>query len=292
MTESGYIGYRWLLSDLRRLGWIEGKNMEVVRLSAEGREARFPELAREAVRRRPDVILVTSSRLVLALKAETMTIPVVGITADPIASGIISNLARPEGNITGFSSTPGDAILGKQLELLREAVPEASRVAFLVPESVWPDGTTSRALREAAARLGVALIGAPLAGPIEESEYRRVFQVMLQEGAQALIVGDTPENIAHHQIIVALAAQARLPAMYHSDRYAKAGGLMSYAFDIRDMVRRAADYIDRILKGARPSALPYQQPTKFELVINLKTAKALGLTIPPSLLARADQVIE
>lgn len=294
LTETGHPYLKVLFSELQRLGYVEGQNLVVERRSAEGRTAQFPELAQEVVRLQPDVVLAISSRLVRALKAATTTIPIVGLTADPIAGGIVSNLARPGGNITGFSATSSDENLGKQLELLREVVPTVSRVAFLVPQRLWegPEDRYGRVMRAAASRLGLTLVGAALLDPIQEPEYRRVFAGIVRDRVEALVVGDAAENFVHRRVIVELAAQARLPAMYPFRDFVDAGGLMGYVEDVAQRFRGAALYIDRILKGTHPGELPYQLPTNFELVINLKTANALGLTIPPSVLLRADQVIE
>lgn len=291
MTEGGQRYYQVLFSELRRLGYIEGKNLVVERRSGEGRTERYPDLAREVVQLRPDLIYANSAQLVWAFKAATTTIPIVGTTDDPIASGLVASLARPGGNVTGFSVTAGDEVLGKDLELLREAVPRVSRVAFLLRRAAWED-RYGRVMRATTQRAGLTLIGAPLSDPIQEPEYRRAFATMARERVQALVVSDHAENIAHHRLIVDLAAQSRLPAIYPSRDFADIGGLMVYGFDFADVWLGAARYIDRILKGANPAELPFQQPTKFELVINLKTAKTLGLTIPPSLLFRADRLIE
>ena len=291
MREGGDQIYRAFFSELRRSGYVEGKNLVVERRSAKGHTGRYPELAREVVQLRPHVICASSTQLVSAFKAATTTIPVVGVTYDPVASGLAASLARPGGNITGFTVNAGDEIFGKYLELLRQAAPEVTRVAFLLRRAAW-EGRQGQMMLEAAQRAGLTLIGAPLSDPIQEPEYRRVFSAVARERVQALVVSDHAENLAHHQLIVALAAHGRLPAIYPFRDFASAGGLMVYGFDVADLWLGVARYVDRILKGADPGELPYQQPTKFELVINLKTAKALGLTIPPSLLLRADQVLE
>ena len=294
LTEEKSRYIKVLFSELRRLGYTEGKNLVVERRSAEGRTERHQVLAREVAQLKPDLILAITSRLVMAFKVATKTIPIVGLTSDPIAEGLVASLARPGGNITGFSVTAGDEILGKRLELLREVVPTVSRVAFLAPRtsSEGPYASYGRLMGEAAQRMGLTLVAAPLGDPIQEPEYRRAFGLMARERAEALVVGDHAENFTHRRVIVDLAAQARLAAMYPYLDFAEAGGLMAYAGDLAENYRGAAGYIARILEGANPGELPYQQPAKFELVINLKTAKALGLTIPQSLLIRADQVIE
>jgi ABC-type uncharacterized transport system substrate-binding protein len=291
LTEEGSRYFKMLFSELRRLGYVEGKNLVVERRSAEGRTERFRNLAKEVVKLKPDIIVAVTSRLVQAFKAATVTIPIVGLTADPVAEGLVASLARPGGNITGVSITAGDEILGKHLQLLQEAVPTASRVAFLVPRAPW-EGRYGRVMRDAAQRAGLTLVGAPLSDPIQETEYRRAFAAMSRERTQAVIVGDQAENFTHRRVIVDLATHWRLPAIYPFREFVELGGLMAYATDLADLGRQAAGYIDRILKGANPGDLPYQQPTKFELVINVKTAKTLGLSIPPSVLARADELIQ
>jgi len=280
-----------LLSELGRLGYVEGRNLVVERRSGGGRRESYPNVAREVVALRPDVIFATSGRTAEACRAITSTIPIVTITSDPVALGLAASLPRPGGNITGFTVDAGIEVVGKRLELLKDAAPNAVRVAFLATQQAW-DGPWGLVMREAAERARVASIAATLADPIQEPEYRRAFTVVAKERAQALVVTDHAEGFANRRLIVDLAAQSRLPAIYAYREFVEAGGLMAYAFDPADMRRRVASYIDRILKGARPAELPFQQPTTFELVINLKTAKALGLSIPRLLLARADQVIE
>jgi putative tryptophan/tyrosine transport system substrate-binding protein len=291
MTEGGDQIYRAFFSELRRLGYVEGKNLVVERRSAEGHTGRYPELAREVVQLRPHVICASSTQLVAAFKAATTTIPIVGLTYDPVDYGLVGSLARPGGNITGFSVNAGDEVFGKYLELLRQAAPEVSRVAYLLRRAAW-QGRQGQMMLEAAKRTRLKLVGAPLSDPIQEPEYRRVFAALARERVQALVVSDHAENLAHHQLIVALAAQGRLPAIYPFRDFATAGGLMVYGFDVADLWLGVARYVDRILRGANPGELPYQQPTKFELVVNMKTAKALGLTVPQSLLLRADEVIQ
>jgi putative tryptophan/tyrosine transport system substrate-binding protein len=276
-----------LLSELRRLGYVESQNLIVERRSGAGRRASYPDVAREIVALKPDVIFATSGRMAEACRAITSTIPIVTITSDPVALGLAASLPRPGGNITGFTVDAGLEVVGKRLEFLKEARPNAIRVAFLATQQAW-DGKWGRVMREAAERAGVASIAATVGDPIGEPEYRRAFGVAAKERAQALVVTDHAEGFANRRLIVELAAQERLPAMYAYREFAEVGGLMAYAFDQADIRRGVANYIDRILKGARPAELPFQQPTKFELTVNLKTAKALGLTIPPYTPVRAE----
>jgi putative tryptophan/tyrosine transport system substrate-binding protein len=283
--------YRAFFQRLRQLGYIEGQNLAVARYSAEGRADHFAELAREVVRGNPDLIVVTSARLTLDFKAATDAIPVVATVADPVAFGIVSSLSRPGGNITGATADAGVEIEGKRLELLREMVPAASRVAYLASRRVW-EGPYTAAIRVAAQKINISLIGPPLADALQEAEYRRVFAAMTQEGADALVVSDQAEHLTNRSLIVELAATARLPAIYAYRDFTDIGGLMAYGADTRDMWRHTAGQVDQILKGTKPGDIPFYLPTKYELVINLKTAKALGIAVPPSLLIAAGEVIE
>jgi putative tryptophan/tyrosine transport system substrate-binding protein len=281
----------WLfLEELRRLGFVEGQNLVFERYSAEGRTDQFSELARDVVRSNPDLIIADATSLVLALKAATTTIPIVGVTSDPVAGGIVPSIARPGGNITGVTGT-GPEFWGKYVELLKEAVPGLSSVGFLASRKGWelPEGA---ATREAAQRVQISLIGPLLDYPLDAAEYRRVIAAMAQAGAQALIVYDQPQNYQNLRLIIELAEKGRLSAIYPFLDSVKLGGLMAYAPDLVEILRHLANQIAQILRGTSPGDLPFYQPTKFELVINLKTAKALGVTFPPSILARADEVIE
>jgi putative tryptophan/tyrosine transport system substrate-binding protein len=267
MTEAKDPYYKVLFSELRRLGYVEGQNLVVERRSGEGRPARFPEFAREVVQLQPDLIFLISGRMARAFQAATTTIPLVGITGDPISEKFVTSLARPGGNLTGFSTEVDESLLGKHPELLKEVVPRAARVAYLCPRAGW-ESIFGRLMRSAADRVGMTLIGALLDEPSQEPEYRRAFAAMVRERVDALLVADTGENYTHRRLIVELAAQARLPAIYDQRAYVEAGGLMAYGVDFLELFRGVAGYIDRILKGAKPGELPYQQPSKFELVIN------------------------
>lgn len=292
MAESSSVaGYTALFEELRRLGYVEGQNLAVERYSGEGLADHYPELARNVVLRSPDVIFTNGSRLALDFKMATTTIPIVAFTGDPVAYGLVPNLARPGGNMTGISLYAGLGILGKRLDLLRQAVPNLERVAFLVSPAEW-EGPSGTVMREAARAMGISLIDARLVPPFHEAEYRRAFASIARDGGQALIVGDQQENTMSRRLIAELAEQGGLPAMYGQRAYIEVGGLMVHTADIPDLFRRIARHIDVILKGTPPGEIPFYQPTKFDLVINLKTAKALGIAIPPSLLAQADEVIE
>ena len=292
MTETGnHPGLAALLREFRNRGYVEGKNLVILRFTGGGDPARFGSMVRDAVGTTPDLIITSSSRLALLYKAATSTIPVVGVMADPIAFGIVTSLARPDGNITGVSSDAGQEIWGKRLAMLLEIVPKASRVGFLASEGLW-DSTMGATFRQAATQLSVSIVGSRLKGITSEVEYRRVFATLEQEQAQGLIVYDQSENTVQRSLIVELAEKARLPAVYPYREYMQIGGLMAYAVDLENFWRRAAGYVDLIFKGAKPRDLPIYQVTKFQTVINLKTAKALGLNLPPTLLAQADEVIE
>ena len=278
-------------AELRRLGYIEGQNLRVERYSAEGRTAQYADLAREVVGRRPDVILSGKNEMILLLKAATLTMPIVGISADPVAAGIATSLARPGGNITGVSVDAGREVWGKRLELLKEAIPGLSRIGFLADHETW-DSWYGPALREAAQRQGLNFVGPQLHGSLQEPEYRRVILAIADAGAQALLASDQSENIANRGLISELATAARLPAMYAYPEFVSSGGLMAYGIKLSEAYRGAAGQIDQILRGTKPGEIPYQQATKFLFAINLKTANTLGLEIPPNVLARADEVIE
>jgi putative tryptophan/tyrosine transport system substrate-binding protein len=275
-----------LLRGLRELGYVYGEHFVIEARGGEGKPERFPGLATELVRLQVDVI-VASGPMLPVLKQATSTIPVVTTGAgDPVASGLVQSLARPGGNITGLSLQIRETD-GKRLELLKELVPGAAPVAV-----IWDPRVSSSALQEAefAARgRGWRLLSLEIR---DASEIEKAFKTATGARAGALLVSPSGLPDAHARRITELAAKSRLPAMYAFRFYVEAGGLISYGVDLRENYRRAAAFVDKILKGTRPADLPIEQPTKFELVINLKTAKALRLTIPQSVLGRADQVIE
>jgi putative ABC transport system substrate-binding protein len=286
--NSGHRGYRALVEELRRLGYAEGRNLIFERYSGEGRTEQYSELAEQVVRTKPDLILTFTTRMVVRFKSATTAIPVVAITADPIASGIATSLARPEGNITGVVSDAGVEIWGKRLALIAETVPALSKVGFIMPRV----NSVAAVGREAAQKIGISLFEAPLEGTIQEPEYRRVFEAMQQHKVGALVVADGAENFTNRRLIVELADKAKLPAIYPYRENVELGGLMAYAWDHPDGFRHAAQQIDQILKGAKPQDIPFYQTVKFDLILNLKTAKSLGLTFPLRLLATAGEVIE
>jgi putative ABC transport system substrate-binding protein len=262
----------------------------VERYSGEGRPERYAELARDVVNTHPDLILAVGGRLSLDFKMATTTIPIVTMIIDPIAMGLVASIARPGGNITGVTIAGGLEIIGKRMGLLVEAMPKLSTVGYLASRPFWED-PRGAAVREAAKQAGISLSPVMLSA-FDEAEYQRVFRSMEQDRADAFMVSDEPENGINRETIVELAAKGRIPAIYPFRDFVEAGGLMAYSIDLADISRRLANLIDKILKGANPGDIPFYQPTKFELSINLKTAKALGLEMPAMLLGRADEVIE
>ena len=278
-----------LRQGLRELGYVEGQTVRIEWRSAEGRYERLPELARELVRLRVDVLVAHPTIAVLAAKQATTTIPIViPASADPVGAGLVASLARPGGNITG-STFISSEISGKRLEFLKAIAPHAARVAVLANPTNPATALQLREAQVAAEGLGLVLEVLELRAA---GELDRVFSALNRGGAAALLVIDDPMLGSYRADIVKLVAKTRLPAMYGWRDWAEAGGLMSYGANVDEMFRRAVIYVDKLLKGAKPADLPVEQPTKFELVINLKTAKALRLTIPQSLLIRADQIIE
>jgi putative ABC transport system substrate-binding protein len=273
---------------LRDLGYVEGQNIVIEYRHAAGRAERLPELAAELVRLNVDVIVVAASQSTLAAKKATQTIPVIftGV-GDPVAQGLVASLARPGGNITGLASLSPE-VGGKRLELLKEVVPIASRVAILWNPTNSSNSLQIKEISPAAKALSLRIQSLEASKP---DDLEPAFVAMVRERADALSVFADPFLSTHRARLAQLAAKNRLPAMYGNSEYVEAGGLMSYAPSFSDMHRRAATFVDKILKGAKPADLPVEQPMKFEFVINLKTAKQIGLTIPPNVLARADKII-
>jgi putative ABC transport system substrate-binding protein len=276
---------------LRELGWIEGQNLAVEYRWAAGREERLPAFAVELVRSEVDLIVTSSTPAALAAQQATSTIPiVVTFVADPVGSGLVASLARPGSNITGVTTLTPE-LMAKRVELLKYAVPQAKRMAILWDPTGLAD-RTQRSMRKEAEGAGRAL-GVPLQfmEVRRPSDLDRAFPAMTAARIGALVVTPTPMLFEARRQIVTHAAQGRLPTMYPWREAVEAGGLMSYATNFPEMYRRAAAYVDKILRGARPADLPVEQPTRFELVISLKTAKTLGVVLPDSLVRRADEVI-
>jgi putative ABC transport system substrate-binding protein len=276
---------------LRELGYVEGKNVIIETRFAEGRNERLPELVAELLRRRIDVLLAGSTPGALAAKKTTTTVPIVfaGVL-DPVGGGVVSSLARPGGNITGVTvGVGGEGFTGKCLALLREAAPGLSNIAVLLNPSHPLSPQFRRELQGIAKELKIKF---DMREAANANELERALSAIGASKAQGVFVAPDPFLTASSARIARGASDSRLPALHFSKSFAEAGGLMSYGATLDESYRRAAAHVDKILKGMKPADLPVEQPTKFELVINLKTAKALGLTIPPSLLQRADQVIE
>ena len=290
LSVSGSRSFRAFFEELTRLGYVEGQNLGVERHSGEGRPERYAELARDVVNTHPDLILAVGARLSLDFKMATTTIPIVTVIIDPIAMGLVASIARPGGNITGVTIAGGLELIGKRIGLLVEAMPKLSTVGYLVSRPYWED-PRGAAAREVAKQAGISL-KATLLGAFNEAEYQRVFRSMEQDRADALMVSEEAENFTNRATIVELAAKGRIPTIYSSREFVQVGGLMAYSIDQAEIYRHLANLIDKIFRGANPGDIPFYQPTKFELSINLKTAKALGLEMPAMLLARADEVIE
>jgi putative tryptophan/tyrosine transport system substrate-binding protein len=276
-------------SGLREFGYVEGNNVVIDARWAEGRAERFPELLGELIQLKPDVIVVASTLGAVAARKVVTSIPVVFVgVADPLDMGLVVSLARPGGNMTGISRGFGEGLIGKGLQLLKNIVPGASRIAIL-----WnAAGEIAPRLKEAQA--AVRTLGmTPLPIDVREpSDFDSAFARMRKQNANAVMVVTDPLTLRYRETIVKLAAANRIPAVYEFAEFARAGGLISYAASVPPLFQRAARYVDKILKGARPGDLSVEQPTKFELVINLKTARALGIAVPQSVLLRADEVIQ
>ena len=285
----GTPNWQALVGGLRERGYVQGQNLVIECRWTEGQEERAPAIAAELVSLKPDLMVVAFTANVRAAKQATSAIPIVMVNVtDPVGRGLVPSLARPGSNVTGLALTVGMQIMGKYLQLLKEALPMASRVAVLTRGGLQPENRFRMELEAAAPALNVTLGFYRLGDP---EDFESAFATVTKARAEALLVVPDPFATVHAQRIVDLATQRRLPVM--SDRFfIPAGGLLAYDLNQPDLWRRIGLYVDKIFKGANPGDLPVEQPTKYELIINLKTAKALGLTIPQSLLMRADQVIE
>jgi len=274
---------------LGELGYVEGRDIAFEYRWAHGRADQLPALAAELARLKVDIIVVANTPGAHAAKRATTTIPIVLVGPDPLSTGLVASLGRPGGNITGVTLLPGPEIVGKYLQLIKEAVPKVSRVAVL-----WNQGSQMAPLmvREAEVAARALQLQVQSVGVRGADEFEGAFAAMKKERASAVVVLADPDSFLHQKQLAELAARSRLPAMYALTEHVEAGGLMAYSANFAEVARRAAIYVDKILKGAKPGDLPVEQPTKFELVVNLKTAKALGLTIPQSILIWADRVIE
>jgi putative ABC transport system substrate-binding protein len=274
---------------LRDLGYVDGRNVTIHWRWSEGKTDRLPALAMELVSLRPDVIVASGTQAVRAAKQATNAIPIVmAVSSYPDKIGLVDSLPRPGGNVTGLSNV-GPELSAKKLELLREIAPRTSRVAVLLNPTSAVEPLTLQELSTAAPAVGFEIQSVEIRSP---DDFSAAFAALSSSRVNSLLALGNPINFRGRQLIADFALKNRLPSIFDERLFVEAGGLMSYAPSFTDLFRRAATYVDRILKGANPADLPVEQPTKFELVINLKTAKALGLTIPPTVLARADEVIE
>jgi putative ABC transport system substrate-binding protein len=280
---------RAFVHGLRALGYVEGENLVLERRSAEGNFGRIGEIATELVSRNPDVIVTGGGNFVaLGLQRVTKSVPIVMPDSDdPVGAGLVASLARPGANITGFTGDTGPELESKRLELLKEGLPSVIRIAYLATKDLW-DGPAGQHVRAAARMRGMTLIHAEHT----PNRYAEAFALITRDRPDALLVARHPANYVNRQLIAEFAVEQRLPGMYPYQDNVAAGGLMFYGASTTELYRRAAGLVDKILKGAKPADIPVEQPTKFELVINLKTATALGLPIPEGFLARADEMIE
>lgn len=291
-TPFGLYNRSHFFSHLRQLGYTEGENLIVDRYVAGLRPDYYAEIAHEIVQQRPDAIaLAVDNQLISALAKETRTIPIIALIPS-IDAGLVRNMSRPEGNITGITGDAGVEMQGKLLDILRQAVPSASRIAYLSNRYDW-EGAWGRAVLDASRRSGVSIIGVPVEHSAGEDDYRKAFAMMVQDAADALIFNGLPPNAYYAKLIAELAFTNRLPSICWDLHVVRKGpGLLCYTPNFQGMTEKWADQVDQVLKGAKVSEIPIFQPTKFILAINLKTAKALGIEIPSSLIASADEVIE
>jgi putative ABC transport system substrate-binding protein len=274
---------------LRRLGYVEGSNLIIERYSAEGHHERYADFAREIVARNPELIVTGTNPVVIAFTAATRQFRCC-VHAGSAQAGLVASLGRPGGNLTGITLDAGIEIWAKRLQMLKDAIPSTTKAAFLGMRGGW-EGSSGQFLRDAGDRLGISLVFVfPREGT--PSELERVFATMEQQRPDAVLVSGEGDLYANRQLIAALAEKHRLPTMCPYRDYVEAGGLMAYAVDLAELLKHMANEVHQILKGAKPGDIPIYQPTSFELLINLKTAKALGLTLSPALLARATEIIK
>jgi putative ABC transport system substrate-binding protein len=283
--------YRAFFNELSRLGFVEGKNLVVERYSGDGQPDRFTQLARDVVGTRPDAIYTLEGSLGVVFKAATTTIPIVSISIDPVALGLVANIARPGGNVTGTAADPGIEIWGKRIGLLKEALPKLSNACLVVPRNSW-DGRYGAAFRRAAETISMPLNAAVLEGKIDAAEYQRVFATFEQHRPDALLVTDSSVHFTNRVTVIELAAKSRLAALYTWRECVEIGGLMAYSWDPEEIARSCGYQIAQILNGANPGDIPFNLVTRFELALNLRTAKSLGLEFPATLLGAADLIVE
>jgi putative tryptophan/tyrosine transport system substrate-binding protein len=279
-----------LKEGMQDLGYVEGRDITFEHRFADGKPERLPALATELVRLKVDVIVTATNPTTVAAKLATSTIPIVMANGnDPVGAGLVASLARPGGNISGLTQDVGDELWGKRLELLKEVVPKLSRVAILWRPSFEPNATRKKPTEEVAQKLGLVVRFTEFQ---EADDFKNAFASMGKERVGGVLVFGDPVAFERRAQIADFAVRNRLPTIYNIREFVEVGGLMSYGASLADQWRRAATSVDKILKGAKPAELPVEQPMKFELIINLKTAKQIGVTIPPNVLARADKVIK
>jgi putative ABC transport system substrate-binding protein len=289
LTETaGPFWVRRFYETLRGLGDVEGSNLVVERYSAEGRAERYDALAAEVVSRKPDVIVANLNDLVKVFMTATAAIPIVAVTGDPIATGLLTNLARPGGNLTGVSINAGVSINTKRLQLLKQAIPSATKVVYLL-SGAW--GSSELSSREAARQLGFALVE-NLLSEVNDAQLRRTFAEMAQQKVDAVVIDEGGSFLAQRALIAELAEKYRLPVIYPYRDYVDLGGLMAYAPELGELAQRLANDVHQILNGTKPGDIPFYQPNTFQLIVNLKAARMLDLSLPQSLITSADEVIE
>jgi putative ABC transport system substrate-binding protein len=290
-AAAGPFWVRRFYETMGRLGHTEGDNLVVERYSAEGRSDRFAALAAEVVRRKPDVIVSNLNVLIKVFLGATATIPIVGITSDPIAGGLITSLARPGGNLTGVSVEAGPEIVAKRFQIMKEAMPLVAKVTYLLSNS-RPDGTDGgESYREGARRLGIVLTERFLP-QVDEAQLRQSFAMMAEQRTDAALLDGSGSFLAFRGLLAQLEAENRIPVLYPYRDYVEQGGLMAFAPDLGELAERMAGDVHQIFEGGKAAEIPFYQPSKFQLIINLKTAKTIGIELSPTLIARADEVIE
>jgi len=283
--------YRALFLELSRRGFTEHDDLVIDIYSGHGDTSKYGELAQRVVDAAPDVILCVAGLLSSELKVRTSVIPIVAIVADPVASGLVSNLARPDANLTGVTVDAGMELYGKRLSLLAELVPQLNRVGYLSSHKNWQRAAGS-AVREASKRIGITLIPADLGETYNASAYANAFASLRDQRPEALLISDEPEHLRNQKTLIELAAKNKIPTMYPFRELTASGGLVSYSVNLVEAYRYAAGEIAQIFSGRNPSDIPFYQPTSFQLTINLRAAQLLNIKVPPALLAQADEVIE
>lgn len=289
LRENPY--YRSFIEELAKRGFVEGKNLSVDRFSGGGQMDSYLNIAQTAVNKHPEAILTAAPEMTLALSAATLTIPIVTLIGDPVATGVAVSLAKPGGNVTGVTMDGGMELHGKRLSLLLEARPGASRLAYLCSSAAW-NRPQAAAVRIASQSLNLSLTHVDLGTALNEAAYSAAYTLMSGSAPDVLLVSDEPEHLSNRKVLIDLAAKVRVPAMYPFRDLALSGGFMAYYRDLHDAFRQAAEQVEQILGGISPAKIPFRQPTNFKLSINTKTAMQIGVTVPPTLLASADEVIE